>query len=106
MRTIPGRLPSDAPLGDRRAICSYCGVAWMRSQLRKDGSGNLVCPDEGDGLDKTTLARANARDALTIKRHTVHNPDGPIDTPSVQVLAPHTQLRDNPLAKFGTGSLQ
>jgi hypothetical protein len=27
----------------------------MRSQLRKDGADKLYCPDEGDGLDATTL---------------------------------------------------
>lgn len=27
------------------AGCAYCGVAWHRSELGRDRSGNLSCPD-------------------------------------------------------------
>lgn len=49
--------------GDFQSICDYCGVVWLRSQLRRDGSGNLACPDEGRGRDSTTLSRLNAEHA-------------------------------------------
>lgn len=42
-------------------MCAICGVVWPRSQMRPDGSGQLVCPDEGSGLDTATLDRLNAR---------------------------------------------
>jgi hypothetical protein len=42
-------------------LCSYCGVQWRRSQLRRDASGNLACPDEGPGLDVVSLSEGNAR---------------------------------------------
>lgn len=60
MRTIGKHWPSDAPRGDYQEMCDYCGVMWRRSQLRKDGAGRLVCPDEGSGLDATTLNKLNA----------------------------------------------
>jgi hypothetical protein len=59
-QTIPRRLPESHPRGDHRARCAYCGVVWMRSKLRLDGAGNLVCPDEGEGRDAVTLSRLNA----------------------------------------------
>ncbi len=60
MRTIGRRWP--VGIGpDRQAICSYCGAQWRRSQLRRDASGNLACPDEGPGLDIVSLSEGNAR---------------------------------------------
>jgi hypothetical protein len=60
MRTIGKRLPAGhGP--DRCAICSYCGVQWLRSQLRRDASGNLACPDDAPGLDVVSLSEGNAR---------------------------------------------
>ena len=44
-------------------MCDYCGVLWRRSQLRRDGAGHLVCPDEGDGRDSVTLDKLNASHA-------------------------------------------
>ncbi len=42
-------------------MCSVCGVVWPRSRMRYDGSGQLICPDEGNGRDATALDRAQAR---------------------------------------------
>jgi len=42
-------------------MCTVCGSLWPRSKMRRDGSGQLICPDEGDGRDAVTLDRANAR---------------------------------------------
>jgi hypothetical protein len=38
-------------------MCDYCGAAWPRRQLRKDGMGLLACPQEGDGPDLRTRQR-------------------------------------------------
>jgi hypothetical protein len=59
MSTIGDHWPSDAPRGDRPAMCDYCGVYWPRSQLRKDAEGKWACPDEGDGLTMTELDMEN-----------------------------------------------
>jgi hypothetical protein len=53
----------DRPRGDRAARCDYCGAYWHRSELVEDGAGLLRCPDEGNGLDATTLMNENARGA-------------------------------------------
>ena len=42
-------------------MCAVCGVVWPRSDMRKDGQGQLICPDEGKGLDAATLDRLNAK---------------------------------------------
>lgn len=52
-------------------MCSYCGVNWYRSQLYRDASGFLVCPDEGPGLDAFTLDQENA----------AYRPRGPVTYP-------------------------
>jgi hypothetical protein len=59
-RTIGTKWPKSAPRGDGAEYCAICGVKWRFSQLRRDGCGRLVCPDEGDGLDEKTLNRINA----------------------------------------------
>jgi len=56
-RTIPRQWPKDAPYGDYRAICDYCGVMWRRSQLVRDGAGLLVGPDCRDGRDVVTKTK-------------------------------------------------
>lgn len=61
--------------GDYPCFCDYCGVKWRRSQLRRDGSGKLYCPDEGDGRDAVTLSKLNAAAALAGRRI----PSGPKD---------------------------
>jgi hypothetical protein len=65
MRTIGRHRPKSSPRGDVVALCDYCGVQWYRSQLVRDRSGLLVCPDEGDGKDSVTLSEANARAAAS-----------------------------------------
>lgn len=59
MRTI-GRRIAPGHRQDFHAHCDICGVLWYRSQLRLDGAGRLVCPDEGPGLDEVTLAEMDA----------------------------------------------
>ena len=49
-----------AQRGDFIARCDYCGARYLRSEMSRDGSGSLVCPLEGDGLDSVTLSEANA----------------------------------------------
>lgn len=60
MRTISRHRPSRSPPGDTRKLCSYCGAAWYRSQLRRDAAGLLACPDEYPGRDAVTLSEGNA----------------------------------------------
>lgn len=60
MRTIGKRWPRNAPRGDYTAECSYCGVAYRRSSLVRDGSGRFACPDDARGRDAVTLDRLNA----------------------------------------------
>lgn len=60
MRTIGRHFPAGRRQGEMEAICEICGVAWLRSQLREDSVGRLVCPDEGYGLDEVELAEADA----------------------------------------------
>jgi hypothetical protein len=53
--------------GDYAEKCAYCGAKWFRSELKRDGSGKLYCPDEGDGLDTVTLGKIqqqNAQEAM------------------------------------------
>lgn len=59
MRTIGKKWP--VGIGpDRQALCSYCGVQWRRSQLHRDRSENLACPDCAPGLDVVSLSEGNA----------------------------------------------
>jgi hypothetical protein len=60
VRTIGRHWPRGGPRLDYQAACSYCGVHWRRSQLRRDGAGNFACPDEGRGRDQNTLTQLNA----------------------------------------------
>lgn len=73
-RTIGKRWPRNAPRGDIQSMCDYCGVMWRRSQLRRDGAGLLVCPDEGTGRDTVTLDKLNAAGARRVPRR--FDPDG------------------------------
>lgn len=52
-----GELPG--PPGERRVACDYCGMTWYRSDLRRDPTGFLACPDDQQGRDVVTLDRAN-----------------------------------------------
>lgn len=73
MRTIPRRLNRNDHQGDYRCLCDYCGITWMRSELVRDGSGLLRCPDE-TGRDAVTLDRLNAQHSL--QRRPVRRKDG------------------------------
>jgi len=59
MRTISYKRSHRSPPGDCIRACSYCGVPWYRSQLTRDASGNLACPDELPGRDVVTLNEGN-----------------------------------------------
>jgi hypothetical protein len=75
--------PSDSPRGDTQRACSYCGVYWLRSKLRRDAAGLLACPDDQDGLDAVTLTEGNA--ALSGNRQLgnyIDESDGNIDPPN------------------------
>jgi len=55
--------PLPGPAGERRVSCDYCGSKWYRSELVRDASGHLACPDDQDGRDVATLDRINAQNA-------------------------------------------
>ena len=59
MKTIPRRYHGEAPAGECRKSCDYCGMTWMRSVMRRDAAGLLRCPDCADGRDTVTCDRDN-----------------------------------------------
>lgn len=61
-------------------MCSYCGVQWRRSQLRRDASQNLACPDCAPGLDVVSLSEGNARLMRSQQPKVVGPNDGAYDT--------------------------
>src|SRR6187549_4299774 len=63
MRTITRHRPLKSPPGDTACLCSYCGVLFYRSEMFRDASGNLCCPDDAGGLDAVTLSMGNAEAA-------------------------------------------
>lgn len=67
MRTIPRHYPHDyVRPGERQAMCAYCDGRWYRSEMRRDPSGHLTCPDCDDGgRDTVTLDRARATGAAS-----------------------------------------
>lgn len=65
-RTIGRHRPRNSPKSDFETLCSYCGIAYLRSQLRKDRSGNLACADDYGG-DVVSLTEANAAAAQRIR---------------------------------------
>ena len=75
MRTIPRKWPSRNQRGDRQASCSYCGVQWMRSQLVRDMSGNLMCPD-CIGPDELELSMMNADLAKSFRGRSYDGDEG------------------------------
>lgn len=50
------------------ALCGYCGARWYRSDLYRDQTGQLVCPDEGRGRDTVALTKANVASAKAYAR--------------------------------------
>lgn len=101
MRTISRHRPQKSPPGDIVCLCSYCGVAWYRSQLIRDMAGNLACPDELPGRDVVTLALGNAELAATRKlgRYISSDAAGTLEAPNT-VLAPPTIYPDGRKATF------
>ncbi len=59
MSAVSKNWPSSAR-GSNAATCEVCGVNWPRNVMARDASGVLRCPDDGAGLDSTTLDRANS----------------------------------------------
>lgn len=68
-------------------MCSYCGVAYYRSELRRDASGNLACPEDQRGRDSVTLNEGNAAALLSrrLPGQTGMPTDGTVDSPSTDV---------------------
>jgi len=58
-RTLGKRWPTKHLNGDYLDYCGYCGAAYPRSKLVKDGSGVLRCPQEGPGLSRLELDQKN-----------------------------------------------
>src|SRR5688572_4883548 len=91
---IGKRWPSSAPRGDHAACCDYCGVRWRRSELKRDGSGQLYCPDEGTGKDAVTLSLENARGAeesAQRRRRVSGGNQGSFDTEPEETAPPRIQ---------------
>ncbi len=42
--------------------CDVCGVLWPRRQLKENGDGFLVCPDDQGGRTATELSRIDAEE--------------------------------------------
>jgi len=82
-RSIQRRIPPNQPVGDFRCLCDYCGAAYMRSELVRDGAGLLVCPGEGEGLDKVTLDEMQA--AMQPMPYEYEGTDGAVDPLSTDV---------------------
>lgn len=59
MRTISNHRPQHLPKSDTQSFCSYCGVSYYRSQLRRDRAGLLACKADYGG-DVVTLSEENA----------------------------------------------
>jgi len=60
MKTIGRHIRQPHVPGDFEAVCDICGATWLRSDLRKDGTGQLRCPDDQGERDRVTIAKANA----------------------------------------------
>lgn len=60
---IPRQYPFPAPRGEYQTTCDYCGITWYRSDLIRDESGLLACPDDQEGRSTATLDRLNAEAA-------------------------------------------
>lgn len=94
-RTITRHWPRSSPQGDYQATCDYCGVQWRRSQLRRDASGLLACPDDQPGLDAVSLSKGNAEAMSLGKRRVVSRDGSNWDGPQTDV-APEFTPPGNP----------
>lgn len=63
MSHIPRQYNFPAPRGEYQTECAYCGITWYRSDLRRDESGLLACPDDQEGRCTAELDRLNAEAA-------------------------------------------
>lgn len=75
MLTIPKN--QQPRIGDYPCDCDYCGVRWMRSNMRLTGEGLLACPDESglegiECLDANRAMQTNYSIALDKDRGTAH----------------------------------
>lgn len=66
-RTIGTHWPKSRR-GEYTAKCSYCGASWHSGSLRRDRSGNFVCPDDDHGADAVTCSELNAAGARGANR--------------------------------------
>ena len=82
MITVRRKLRASRRWGDVQRLCDYCGVAYYRSQLRMDASGNLRCPKEGNGKDSVTLSKGNAEGAKQFSPQIPVYDSGSVDTSS------------------------
>lgn len=65
MRTVGRKI---RPGEKHRWRCDRCNTLWDKRDLRRDGEGMWVCPQEGPGRDGATLSRGNA-EALRTYAH-------------------------------------
>ncbi len=80
MRTVGRHRPKSSPKGDYLTFCSYCGTAYLRSQLYVDSTGLFVCPDEGVGLDVIATEQANLDMTRVFERSDHDAPEDPLST--------------------------
>lgn len=76
------------------ALCSYCGAHWPRNELKRDRSGRLYCPDEGDGRDAQLLSELIAADGARAgkRRYSLPHDGGVTNLPP-----PDPTLADHPI---------
>jgi hypothetical protein len=93
MPTIGRHAPSTTR-NNYPALCAYCGAHWPRSELKRDRSGRLYCPDEGTGLDSAALSEIIAADGAMAgkRRHTL-----PHDGGVTNLAAPDPTIADHPI---------
>lgn len=105
--TIGRKRSHRSPPGDTVRLCSYCGIAWYRSQLRRDASGNLACPDDQRGLDVVTLSEGNISglaERRDLGSYTAPS-DGTVDSPSTDVAPPLNWNGPSPMPPPNAGPL-
>lgn len=96
MRTIGKHWPRSSS-GDYQAMCDYCGVQWRRSQLVRDASGLLACPDDQRGRDVVTLNQGNAEYAARQRQYGRTMRDGANwNGPSIDVAPPFVPPNGGP----------
>jgi len=75
MRTIGYRRPRNSPRGDFETMCDICGVAYLRSRLRRRDDGMLYCRDCDGGLTRVGIANA-VKSQVSGRRWTTGVTDG------------------------------